>query len=483
MKVLFVTPEISPFSKTSGIADVSDALSRHLSERGVSVDVFSPMYKSVKDNFKTEDTGIRVTFPVFRRHQTAYLRKTRVGEVTVFFVENDRYFYRPGFYGDERGDYHDNSERFCFFCRAVLELVKLLKKRYDVVHLNEWQAATVCAYLKTLYKDEPLFDRTSSVLTLHNLANQGIFDHWDFNFVGLPWEYFTWHYFEYYGKTNLLKGGIAFADKLNTVSPTYAKEIQTKEYGCGLEGVLLSRSKDLVGILNGCDYEQWNPEKDSSIPANYSEKKMDGKKRCKESLQKLCEFDADERLPLIGIISHLTEQKGFDLLEESLKRIEALGVRLIVLGVGEKRYEEMLLSAHKQRPQFIRVFLQFDEKLAHLIEAGSDMFLMPSRYEPCGSNQMYSMRYGTVPIARKTGGLADTIVSYPAPDATGFLFDDYSSDSLCETLKSAVELFLNQPHKWKEIVSNGMRKRFLWEESAEEYLRLYKAAMNKRELR
>jgi len=479
MRVLFATSEIVPFSKTGGLADVSHAIPTYLAKAGIEVDVFSPMYRSVKDTTRAEDLGMEVVVRVFRRKQRAFLRRAKLPgtQVDVYFVEHDQYFYRPGLYGDERGAFRDNAERFIFFCKVVLEFAKKLEKNYDVVHANEWQTAMLPVYLKTLYEES--FPETASVLSLHNIAYQGVFDQWDFNFTGLPWDYFNWKYFEFYGKMNLLKGGIVFADKLNTVSPTYAKEIQTKEFGCGLEEPLSHRSADIVGILNGCEYERWNPRDDELIPANYDVDDLSGKAVCKEELQKLSEFDVSPEVPLIGIVSRLAEQKGFDILEGALQRIFDIGAQLVVLGTGDKSYEEMLLAAQQRNPKSIRVFIKFDERLAHIIEAGADMFLMPSRYEPCGLNQMYSMRYGTIPVVRRTGGLADTVKDAAEEDGTGFVFNDYTPDALFGAVKRAVLAF-KDPARWRRIVENAMKERFLWEDSIKRYIELYGSAIQKK---
>jgi len=488
MRVLFATSEVVPFSKTGGLADVSNALPKALADLGVEVHIFSPLYAKVKDEFKPTDTGIKAELRVFRRRQTAFLRRAKLpnSPVEVFFVEHDGYFYRPGLYGDERGPYRDNSERFIFFCRAVLETAKALGHHYDVVHSNEWQTAMLPVYLKTLYADDEHWRRTASVQALHNLAYQGVFNQWDFNFTGLDWEFFSWRYLEFWGKLNLLKGGIVFADKLVTVSPTYAEEIQSSaEYGCGLEGVLKSRSHDLVGILNGCDYTVWNPETDKLIPANYTEKDLSGKAQCKAALQQECGFEKTQNVMLVGIVTRLAEQKGLDILLPVLGEILDLGVQFVVLGTGDKGYEKALAEMGRRRPDRMRAFIKFDERLAHLIEAGADAFLMPSRYEPCGLNQMYSMRYGTIPIVRKTGGLADTVRDFTPQaledgEATGFVFEDYKADALLSAVKRAYGLFSEDKETWLALVRNAMSKRFTWDKSAPKYLRLYEEAMAKR---
>lgn len=488
MRVLFATSEVVPFSKTGGLADVSNALPRALAELGVEVHVFTPLHKKAKDEFTLTDTGLKATFQVFRRRQTGYLRRAKLpnSSVEVFFVEHDGYFYRPGLYGDDRGPYRDNSERFIFFCRAVLELAKALGHRYDVIHANEWQTAMLPVYLKTLYSEDEHWRQTASVQALHNLAYQGVFSQWDFNFTGLDWKYFSWRHLEFWGKLNLLKGGIVFADKLVTVSPTYAEEIQRDpQFGCGLEGLLKTRHEDLVGILNGCDYTVWNPETDRLIPANYSEKNLSGKAVCKARLQEECGFEKSERAFVIGMITRLAEQKGLDILLPVLNEILDMGVQFVILGTGEKNYEKALKEIGERRGGRMRAFIKFDEHLAHLIEAGADAFLMPSRYEPCGLNQMYSMRYGTIPIVRKTGGLADTVCDFTRQNlslgkATGFVFKEYKPEALLSAVKCAHAVFTEAPEDWQQLILNSMRQRFTWEKSAPQYLHLYESAIAKR---
>ena len=488
MKVLFATSEIVPFSKTGGLADVSGALPVALDALGVEVDVFTPMYAAVKSGgFDIEHADVDVEFPVFRRRQHAFLRHTTLPDsgVRVHFVEHDRYFYRPGLYMDERGEYRDNAERFIFFCRAVIEFVRKRKTRYDVVHVNEWHTSMIPVYLRALYAEDDLFRDTAVVLSLHNIAYQGVFDQWDFNFTGLPWEYFTWRYLEFWGKMNLLKGGVAFADKLNTVSPTYAGEIQTAEFGCGIENILAARAEDLIGILNGCDYSVWNPADDEHLPANYDVDDTDGKAVCKAALQREAGLGEAPDVPLIGIVSRLAEQKGFDILGKCMDEIMDLGVQFVLLGTGQPEYEALFREARRRHAGSLSAFIKFDERLAHLIEAGCDMFLMPSRYEPCGLNQMYSMRYGTVPVVRKTGGLADTVVDYSPQaletgEATGFVFEDYTPEALLEAVRRAVALYRDDRDAWRRLAACGMRRRFGWDRSAAEYLKLYEAAVAKR---
>jgi starch synthase len=487
LKTVIVSPEIVPFAKTGGLADVAGALPLALSRLGVDVCVFMPLYRHVLDRkFEIEPAGVEVSMPVFHRRQEGKIWKGSFPgtSVPVYFLEHDSYFYRRDLYGGAKGGYPDNAERFSFFSRGVMEAVNALGLQPDVFHLNDWQSALIAVYLKTTYADDPLFEKTASVLTIHNLAYQGLFPEWQMSFTGLDWELFNWKELEYYGQVNFLKGGIVFADLINTVSEKYSREIQTAEFGAGLEGVLAQRSEDLFGILNGVDYENWNPATDKLIPANYSPGKMTGKAECKAELQKMNSLPENPEVPLVGIVSRLADQKGFDILGEGIEKIMKLDLQLVVLGTGMEKYHELFEKIGKKYPKKTGINLKYDNKLAHMIEAGSDIFLMPSRYEPCGLNQMYSLKYGAVPVVRSTGGLADTIVdctekSLKDGTANGFSFSKYSVEALVKTITRAVKTFSSKPEIWKKLVSRGMSQDFSWDRSAGEYIRLYERARAK----
>jgi starch synthase len=494
LKVIFVSSEVVPFAKTGGLADVAGALPLALSKLGHDVRVFMPLYRHVVDGlkdgrFEVEETDVELSFPVFHRMQKGIIWKSSFSStpgtpVPVYFVEHDGYFYRRELYGGARGAYPDNSERFAFFSRAVLEAVVALGIEPDVFHLNDWQSALIAVYLKTIFAGGPVLGKPASLLTIHNLAYQGLFPKWEFNFTGLGWELFNWKELENHGKVNFLKGGIIFADLINTVSKKYSREIQTAEFGSGLEAVLRHRSADLYGILNGVDYRNWDPAADKLIPANYSPRDLSGKAKCKAELQRINNLPQKPNVPLVGIVSRLADQKGFDILSEAIEEIMKLDMQLVVLGTGSQKYHDLLNKIGKKYPDKTGINIMYDNKLAHMIEAGSDMFLMPSRYEPCGLNQMYSLKYGTVPVVRTTGGLADTITdctdaTLKAGTANGFSFSKYSADELVKVLSRAVETYVKKPKVWKKLVSTGMSQDFSWDRSAREYVSLYEKAMAK----
>jgi starch synthase len=491
VKIVLVSPEVVPFAKTGGLADVAGALPIALSKLGHDTCIFMPMYRQVVDSqkggkFDVEETGVELSFPVYHRMQKGIIWKSSFPgtSVPVYFVEHDGYFYRRELYGDVRGAYPDNSERFAFFSRAVLEAVVALGIEPDVFHLNDWQSALIAVYLKTIFTGGPVLGKPASLLTIHNLAYQGRFPKWEMNFTGLGWEHFNWKELEYYGEANFLKGGIVFADLINTVSNKYSQEIQTEEFGAGLEAILSDRSADLHGILNGVDYRNWDPATDKLIPANYSPQDLSGKAECKAELQKINDLPQKPDIPLVGIVSRLADQKGFDILGEAMEEIMKLDMQLVVLGTGQKKYHDLFAGIGKKYSDRTGISIKYDNQIAHMIEAGSDMFLMPSRYEPCGLNQMYSLKYGTVPVVRATGGLADTITdctdkTLKNGTANGFSFSEYSAADLLKTLKRAVNTYTKKPKVWKKLVDTGMAQDFSWNRSAREYVGLYEKAIAK----
>ena len=399
--------------------------------------------------------------------------------VFVYFIRRDEFFDRSNLYGTPKGDYFDNFKRFTYFSRAVLGLCPKVEFKPDVVHSHDWQSGLVPAYLRHLLASKDYWAETASVFTIHNIAYQGQFSAELYPLTGLPERFLAVDGIEFWGGINFMKAAIVCADVITTVSPRYSKEIQTKEYGQGLEGVLKANRSRLYGILNGANYEEWNPETDPHIAANYSRKNLDGKRICKLDLLRAVKLP--ERLmnrPLLGAVSRLADQKGFDLLAAVFDKLVAEDLGLVILGVGDEKYQTMLTELAKRYPEKIAVRLRFDERLAHKIEAGADMFLMPSRYEPCGLNQMYSLRYGTVPIVHATGGLYDTIKPFnPARgEGFGFRFNKYEPESFWRAFKKAVGLF-DQTNTWKHIMQNGMAITFSWESSAREYLKLYEKAV------
>ena len=489
LKICFVSSEVVPFAKTGGLADVAGALPVALKEKEQDVRVMMANYKSINERKFVLREVIRlkevsVTLDGETKiidGKTAFLPNSKVH---VYFLHIPDYFDRKELYVDPvtGKDFKDNAERFAFFSKATLETLKLLYWQPDIIHCNEWQTALIPFYLKTLYKDDEFFKNTKTVLTLHNLAYQGIFPREKAKKIEIPPEYIkSGGEFEFYGKLNLLKGGILFADVLSTVSEKYAEEITSgPEFGFGFEKILASRKKDLVGILNGVDYDNWSPDSDHLIPQTYSYKSLEDKIKNKKVLCKQNNLEFKEQTPVIGIISRLTDQKGFDLIEEVSEELMQIDIQLIILGTGDAKYHKFFEKLALKYPSKVATNLRFDNKMAHLIEAGADIFLMPSRFEPCGLNQMYSLKYGTVPVVRETGGLADTIQNYDSKtrQGTGFTFKKYVARDMFKAITRAVKIYKDRKI-WQEIQKAGMQKDFSWEQSAEKYMSLYDMAMNK----
>ncbi len=493
MRIIVASSEAVPFSKTGGLADVSTALATALADLGHSVWLVTPHYPQAlakireSNGIAVESNGVRFEVPLGARHVAGGVLRSRLpgSAVTVLLVDQPAYFDRPGLYQSNGSDFRDNCERFVYFSRAVLVLSQHLGLRPDIVHANDWQTGLIPALLSIEGRQPNTFETTASIFTIHNMAFQGSFWHWDMLLTGLDWKYFNWKQMEFYNQLSLLKTGLVFADAITTVSPTYAREIQTPEFGYGLDSVLRSRRDDLVGILNGVDTKSWNPQTDPALAANYSIADVEeGKRACKRQLQQ--EFGLPERddVPLLAMISRLTDQKGFDLVVQGAETLLSRNLQLCVLGNGEKKYEEWLVAAAKKTPEKVAVRIGFDEPLAHRIEAGADIFLMPSRFEPCGLNQMYSLIYGTVPVVRAVGGLADSVVDATGNNlahgtATGFCFTDYTSQALVQTLDRALGLFADKP-EWLRLVRTGMNQDWSWRQSALQYVRLYERALAKR---
>jgi len=479
MKILLASPEVAPFAKTGGLADVAGALPKALERLGHDIRVILPLYRMVDKARFPLKRALRLDIPFAGRLEEAELWEARTGrEVPVYFLRNDHYYNREHLYQTPEGDYPDNGERFAFFSKGLLEACKALQFQPDVIHCNDWQTGLVPVYLKTLYRDDPFFQGTATLFTIHNLAYQGLFEKEILPFIGLPWDLFTTEGLEFYGKVNLLKGGLIFADILTTVSRRYSQEIQTEAFGCGLEGVLRARHQDLFGVLNGVDYEEWHPATDPHIAKPYTREDLSGKVECKKDLQLSVGLPVREDLPVAGVVTRLVAQKGIDLIATVLEEMLALDLQLVLLGTGEERYHAFFQKAANTYPDQVAVKLGFDLPLSHKIEAGCDLFLMPSRFEPCGLNQMYSLLYGTVPIVRATGGLDDTIIPFDPETGkgNGFKFSDPSPEQLLKTVCRAVFLFKKRKDLWITLVRNGMEGDFSWERSAREYERLYRLA-------
>ncbi|MFA6357605.1 MAG: glycogen synthase GlgA [Candidatus Omnitrophota bacterium] len=459
MKIAMLASEVVPFAKSGGLADVAGALPLALEYCGHEVIVILPKYKCILDTkFKIKRFSADVSYSIIGKN------------IKVYFIENSAYFNRDGLYGDKNGDYPDNLDRFAFFCRRSIDLLKEINFCADILHLHDWQNCLVPVYLKSIYSDKNFYKKMKCVLTIHNTGYQGIFNKEEFSKLGLSWDLFDINGLEFYGKVNLLKGGIIFSDFINTVSPTYAREIQTEEFGFGLDGLFRRRKDVLSGILNGVDYSLWDPDIDKFIAQNFSQTAVGNKVSDKEDLQKTCGLPPDRNIPVLGIVSRLAQQKGFDILAGSLDKLCKMNLQLIVLGTGDLKYHQILKGFADKYPDTISLNLTFNDPLAHKIYAGSDIFLMPSSYEPCGLGQLISLRYGTIPLVFKTGGLADTISA-----KNGFVFSDYSEEELLKTVKKALTAF-EQKSKWGNLIANAMKCNFSWKVSADKYIKLYAKA-------
>ncbi|MGH9359805.1 MAG: glycogen synthase GlgA [Terriglobia bacterium] len=477
MRVFFVASECVPFSKTGGLADVVGALPEALAALGHDVSVIIPRYRGTKPGSPVPNAE-NLTIPLSSGFKFAALQRGgMVKGVQHYLVECPELFDREGLYQTKDGkDYPDNPARFAAFSLAAIEGMKRLGQPPGIVHCHDWQTSLVPVYLKTLYADDSFFSHTASVLTIHNLGYQGLFPAEVLPDINLDWSLFQIDGLEFFGKVNYLKGGIVFSDFITTVSRRYAAEIQTPEFGYGLEGVLRSRAGRLQGILNGVDYDAWNPASDSLIPAHYTPADLAGKLICKkELLVKMGAASPVLNRPVIGIVSRFATQKGFDLVEQIAGDLVAMDACVVALGAGEPRYEELFRTLAAQHPDKFFVKVGYDNALAHQIEAGSDIFLMPSRYEPCGLNQIYSLKYGAVPLVRATGGLDDTIQDFDGTNGTGFKFSDYSAPALLGALKRAIDAY-HHATAWTRLVQNGMSKDFSWPVSASAYAQVYHQA-------
>jgi len=481
MNILLATSEAVPFAKTGGLADVCGTLPIEVAKRGHQTAVIMPAYRRAWSCGQTiEPLDIELSIPIGNKQVTGRVFRSNLPEsdVPVYLIGQDDYYDRAGIYGESGKDYIDNCERFAFFSRAVLETMRLLKLPVDLLHLNDWTTGLIPAIAKIEYKAVPGFEQLATLFTIHNLAYQGTFWHWDMVLTGLDWKHFNWHEMEYYGQLNLLKTGLVFSDALSTVSPRYAEEIQSSPLGCGLEGVLQHRSDDLSGIINGCDYGRWNPATDTHLASNYTvENFAEGKAACKAALQEELGLPCEPCVPLLGVVSRLVRPKiglMVDVLPEFLQNSD---VQWVVLGTGDPEYHQRLEELASRAPHRMAVRLEFSERLAHRIEAGADLFVMPSEYEPCGLNQLYSLRYGTLPVVRATGGLADTVTdtndeTLRLGTANGFTFQEYSPLAFAKTLRRAFDLY-DHEESWSRVVRNGMREDHSWASQSAEYVELY----------
>jgi len=477
MKVLIATPEAIPYAKTGGLADVAGTLVNEYRKMNKEAYIILPLYKKIKERaLNLRDSGLRIKVPVGDRKIE--------GRIFVagfaYFIACDEFFNREELYGTPYGDYADNASRFIFFSRGVLETCRILNFKPDVIHCNDWQTALISLYLRTIYNTSKFFKNTATLLTVHNLGYQGLFPASDMLLTGLGWNLFKPEGIEFYGKINFLKAGLLYADILTTVSNTYAKEILKKEFSFGLEGVLQKREKDIYGVINGIDYKEWDPSMDEFIPKKFGVGSLQGKAECKKQLVKEASLDKVDR-PLIGMVSRLSAQKGLDLVLQSIEELLSLGVNLVLLGKGDESFHIGFSEVGKKHKGRVSVDIGFEESLAHRIYAGSDFFLVPSKYEPCGLGQLISMRYGSIPIGRKTGGIADTVQDYNplASKGTGFLFSDYTPSAMQDAIKRALCLYTDGD-KLNKVIASAMKMDFSWRRSAVRYIELYNYAVKKR---
>lgn len=480
LKILYISAEVVPFAKTGGLADVAGSLPLALVSEGHDVRIVMPRYKKIACpmHYVTD-------FPVDMdtKKETCVIRESgidfNVGKqsksVPVYFVDSYEYFDRDSMYC-----YYDDAERFAFFSKAIIDMLPKINFQPDVIHCNDWQSGPVCMLLKEKYKNNPFYNNISTIYTIHNLQYQGNYSREVFKVFGLDDKVFTPDKVEFYGQFNFMKAGIVYADIVNTVSETYAKEIQTVEYGEKLEGLLANRSKDLYGIVNGISYEDFNPETDPRIYTNFSSKDIHNKKENKFSLQREVGLPIKD-VPVIGIITRLVSQKGLDIIEEIMDKMLDIDLQFILLGSGDEHYENFFRKIKEKFPNKMGLTLGFNANLAQRIYAGCDMFLMPSKFEPCGLGQLISLRYGTIPIVRATGGLADTIQDFSlvTGQGNGFSFSDYSATELMHSIKRAVDVYNNHPDAWKSLVQTALGQDFSWKQSAEKYIDLYFLAMGK----
>lgn len=477
MRILMVASECHPFAKTGGLAEVLGSLPRALARLGHRVDVVMPRYRRVTAG----EPLATVSVPLPDRRLETQLYAVVDGDVRTVFVDHCRYYDRDALYGTAEQDYPDNAERFAFLARAALEWAAAPGNQYDVIHAHDWQAGLVPVLLARVFSGRPGLDGTRAVFTIHNLAYQGLFDALWLSRLGLPADLMSIDALEYWGRISFLKGGVVFSRLITTVSPRYAEEIQTPEFGFGFDGILRRRKADLVGILNGIDYDQWDPARDPHLPEPFSASNLAGKRAAKRKVLERFGLPVDPDValrPLVGMISRLVDQKGFDLIAAIAPDVPGLDASFVLLGTGERRYEELWLSLAARHPDRIGARIGFDEELAHVIEGGADLFLMPSRFEPCGLNQMYSLRYGTVPLVRATGGLFDTVRNFDprTGEGTGFTFDEYSPRALLGTLRRALDVYKDKA-AWQRMQVAGMQQDHSWDASARQYARVYDRAM------
>jgi starch synthase len=485
MRILMVTPEANPFAHSGGLAEVISALAQTLVSLGHEVDVVLPLYRQVQETGRPlTDTGHTLSIPLSWKNLPAKIFTVEMEpHLRFYFIAQDALFNRDGLYGTSYGNFEDNAERFIFFSRAVVEMMEALEMDCDICHCHEWQTGLVPVYLRTLYGERPRFQRMATVYTVHNVGYQGLFSSYDLPLTGLGWELLSPKALEFYGHLNFMKGGLVFADLLNTVSSRYREEIQTPEYGFGLEGLFQERARELYGILEGVDYLRWDPGQDTFLEAPYDREHLDGKKACKIALEKHFGLNLQPDKPLMGMTTRFFERKGIDLVEHILDDLMALPVGFVIQGTGEERHQYLLCEIANRYPEKMGLDIGYSEELTHQIIAGTDIFLMPSRFEPCGLDQLYCLRYGTIPVVRATGGLDETIQEYdPQSGAgTGFKFSGYTPAELMVAVRRALALYQNRP-AWEALMRQNMALDYSWINTAGPmYVELYRLAVEKRQ--
>lgn len=480
LKILIASSEAYPFAKTGGLADVAGSLPKALRRVGHDVRVIMPKYKSAMNSgFPLHPLQEDIEIPLGEKSVKGFLFRAELAENTpVYLVENDAFFHRAQLYGENGRDYPDNAERFIFFCRAVLETCKTVSFQPDIIHCNDWQTGLIPVYLDSLYSRDPWYENIRTVFSIHNLGYQGNFPKTKIAVSNLPKSLFTPEGFEFYGKFSFLKAGLIFADLLTTVSKTYSEEIQTEALGFGMDGILRQRTKDLFGVLNGADYQKWDPERDRRIAQNYGPDNLEGKIVCKKFLANRLSLDLSGDPPILCMITRLSQQKGIDLIIDSMEEIQEMGARFVLLGTGDPQEEDAFLEFQEAYPGQCAAVIDFDEALAHQILAGSDVLLMPSLYEPCGLTQMYALKYGTAPLVHAVGGLKDTVEEFDpqTQKGTGFRFKPCKKWYLLKSLAKALSIYCDRP-VWRRLTLNGMAVDLGWENAAREYVRLYLKAL------
>jgi starch synthase len=484
MRILAVTPEANPFASSGGLAEVIYGLASALVRLGHEVTVVLPLYRRVRESgHPLTFTGHTLSIPISWKTLPAEIYQAKIGEVNFYFISQDALYNRDGLYRTSFGDFEDNAERFIFFSRAVVEMIEALELECDVCHAHEWQTGLVPVYLRTLYGDRPRLQRLPVVYTVHNVGYQGIFSAYDLPLTGLGWELLSPKALEFYGKLNLMKGGLVFADLLSTVSSKYREEIMTPKYGFGLEGLFLERAQELYGILEGVDYSRWDPARDPYLAAPYDADNLEGKQACKAALARRFGLNLNLARPLIGVTTRFFERKGIDLVENILDDLMKLEVGFVIQGTGEERHQYLLQEFSLKYSDRMGLVDGYDDELAHQIIAGADIFLMPSRYEPCGLDQLYCLRYGTIPVVRATGGLDETIQEHDpgTGEGNGFKFQGCTPAEFLGAVQKALAVYQDHP-AWEALMRKNMALDFSWDTVAPKYLELYQRAVEKRRL-